>query len=196
MISAGGYWPAQGEWLLSDAPQGYMIDPSISIDRFAEQLSGAIKAHILPLTRCRICFEPGRWICNDAMHILIQVVDRKDQDLVITDAGGNTVGWERYETDYCPVLNLTRPDLTEKRCHIPGRPLHPARCLGICLFWFGHQGGRHPHDTGPRGLHLQPSPAVHQAHPPGWRSRRTVTGIFFCPNAADHRLPDNSHGLL
>lgn len=48
------------------------------------------------------------------MHILIQVVDCKDKDLVITDTGGNTVGWERYETDYCPVLNLTRPGLSQK----------------------------------------------------------------------------------
>ncbi|WP_321495150.1 alanine racemase [uncultured Desulfobacter sp.] len=130
----GGYWPAQGEWLLSDAPQDYIIDPGVSIDLFAKQLSGAIKEHILPLAPCRICFEPGRWICNDAMHILIQVVDCKETDLVITDAGGNMVGWERYETDYCPVINLTRPGLCEKRCHILGSLCTPHDVWGYAYF--------------------------------------------------------------
>ena len=88
----GGYWPAQGEWLLSDVPHDYSINPAVSIDLFAKELSNAVKEHILPLTQCRICFEPGRWICNDAMHILIQVVDCKEKDWVITDAGGNTFG--------------------------------------------------------------------------------------------------------
>ncbi|WP_289023430.1 alanine racemase [Desulfobacter postgatei] len=133
----GGYWPAQGEWLLSNMPQNYIIDPGVSIDLFAKELSSAIKAHILPLTQCRICFEPGRWICNDAMHILIQVVDCKEKDLVITDAGGNTVGWERYETDYCPVLNLTRPSLSEKKCHILGSLCTPHDVWGYGYFGSG-----------------------------------------------------------
>ncbi|WP_020589875.1 diaminopimelate decarboxylase family protein [Desulfobacter curvatus] len=130
----GGYWPAQGEWLLSDVPQNYIIDQGSSIDLFAKELSTAIKEHILPLTQCRICFEPGRWICNDAMHILIQVVDCKEKDLVITDAGGNTVGWERYETDYCPVINLTRPGLSEKKCHILGSLCTPHDVWGYTYF--------------------------------------------------------------
>ncbi|WP_286822127.1 diaminopimelate decarboxylase family protein [Desulfobacter sp. UBA2225] len=133
----GGYWPAQGEWLVSNMPQNYIIDPGVSIDLFAKELSSAIKAHILPLTQCRICFEPGRWICNDAMHILIQVVDCKEKDLVITDAGGNTVGWERYETDYCPVLNLTRPSLSEKKCHILGSLCTPHDVWGYGYFGSG-----------------------------------------------------------
>ena len=130
----GGYWPTQGEWLLSNEPQGYSINPGVSIDLFAKELSNAIKEHILPLIECRICFEPGRWICNDVMHILIQVVDCKDKDLVITDAGGNTVGWERYETDYCPVLNLTRPGLSEKKCHILGSLCTPHDVWGYGYF--------------------------------------------------------------
>jgi diaminopimelate decarboxylase len=130
----GGYWPAQGEWLLSDVPHDYSINPAVSIDLFAKELSNAVKEHILPLTQCRICFEPGRWICNDAMHILIQVVDCKEKDLVITDAGGNTVGWERYETDYCPVLNLTRPGLSEKKCHILGSLCTPHDVWGYGYF--------------------------------------------------------------
>ena len=130
----GGYWPAQGEWLLSDEPQRYAIDPGSSIDLFAKELSTAIKEHILPLTQCRICFEPGRWICNDVMHILIQVVDCKEKNLVITDAGGNTVGWERYETDYCPVINLTRPGLSEKKCHILGSLCTPHDVWGYAYF--------------------------------------------------------------
>ncbi len=127
----GGYWPDQGEWLLSDLSGKYTIDPAVSIDIFAEKLSQAIKDAIFPVARCRICFEPGRWICNDAMHILIQVVDQKAHDLVITDAGTNTIGWERYEVDYCPVLNLTRPGLTEKPCHILGALCTPHDVWGF-----------------------------------------------------------------
>ena len=130
----GGYWPSQGEWLLSDEPGKYTIDPAVSIDIFAQQLSQAVKEAIFPVVQCRICFEPGRWICNDAMHILIQVLDRKANDLVIADAGTSIIGWERFEIDYCPVLNLTRPGLTEKPCHILGALCTPHDVWGYAYF--------------------------------------------------------------
>ena len=146
----GGYWPEQGEWLqAAGTPAGKLRDAldlpaaggdahyhlsATPIEGFAEALSTAIRSHLLPSVSCRICLEPGRWICNDAVHLLISVVDKKAPDLVITDAGTNTVGWERFETDYCPVLNLTRPSLVEKPCHVLGSLCTPHDVWGYAYF--------------------------------------------------------------
>ncbi len=146
----GGYWPEQGEWLqAAGTPAGKLRDalnlpaggcdahyhlPSTPIEGFAEALSAAIHAHLLPSVSCRICLEPGRWICNDAVHLLLSVVDKKAPDLVITDAGTNTIGWERFETDYFPVLNLTRPSLVEKPCHVLGSLCTPHDVWGYAYF--------------------------------------------------------------
>lgn len=146
----GGYWPEQGEWLHSGGtPEGlirkamgqtvatasprYRI-PSLPIEKFAETLGPVVQSRLRSLTPCRICFEPGRWLVNDAMHILVSVVDRKAPDLVITDAGTNAVGWERYETDYFPVLNLSRPAMTEHHCHILGALCTPHDVWGYA-YW-------------------------------------------------------------
>jgi diaminopimelate decarboxylase len=146
----GGYWPEQGEWLQpAGTPEGrrreavglatgprdrhywYAATP---IETFAEKLSAAILRHLLPLVGCRICLEPGRWICNDAVQLLMTVVDKKAPDVVITDAGTNAVGWERFETDYFPVLNLSRPSLTEQPCFILGALCTPHDVWGYAYF--------------------------------------------------------------
>lgn len=146
----GGYWPAQGEWL---QPAGTVTGrlrkdlgmeagptndhfrlPTKPIEFFAEELGRAIREHIHSVVPCRICFEPGRWLCNDAMHLLLSVVDKKCEDLVITDAGTNAVGWERFETDYFPVLNLSRPSLEEKPCNILGALCTPHDVWGY-QYW-------------------------------------------------------------
>ncbi len=143
----GGYWPEQGEWLQPAATRAGLLRNALGlrpegneahycfdarpIGEFAEQLGRAIKKHVLPhIPGCRICFEPGRWLCNDAMHILMTVIDKKSDDLVITDAGTNAVGWERFETDYFPVLNLSRPALSEKPCHVLGSLCTPRDIWG------------------------------------------------------------------
>lgn len=130
----GGYWPSQGEWVLGEQGRAPCINPASSIDVFAESLAKVIKEKILPLTDSTICFEPGRWICNDAMHILVSVTDKKADDLVITDAGTNMVGWERFETDYFPVLNLTQSRMIERPCHILGSLCTPHDVWGYAYF--------------------------------------------------------------
>ena len=146
----GGYWPKQGEWLHPPAQPEDMLQkmdehtpdpvrfhyrcPAESIEAFAQKIGQAIHHHIFPLAACRIYFEPGRWICNDSMHFLMTVVDQKETDLVITDAGTNAIGWERFETDYFPVLNLTRPALTEKPCYILGSLCTPHDVWGFSYF--------------------------------------------------------------
>ncbi|MBU0484758.1 MAG: alanine racemase [Proteobacteria bacterium] len=147
----GGYWPPQGEWLQEEGTEAGKIRGLLGypktfgkryrlaatpIDNFAEKLAEAIQKHIFSRISCRICFEPGRWICNDAMHLIFSVVDKKMDDLVITDAGTNSVGWERYEVDYFPVLNLSRPALTEKPCQIVGSLCTPHDLWGDS-YWGG-----------------------------------------------------------
>jgi diaminopimelate decarboxylase len=146
----GGYWPSQGEWLQpAGTPEGAVrqalgqsAGPVAShyrlsaapIEAFAEKLGNAVHKYLFSVVRCRICLEPGRWICNDAVHLLLSVVDKKAPDLVITDAGTNTVGWERFETDYFPILNLTRPSLHEKSCLILGSLCTPHDIWGYMYF--------------------------------------------------------------
>lgn len=147
----GGYWPEQGEWLHPHAtpagrvhaalgyppehPTPHHCLAAVPIETFAEQLGAAVRKHLFSVIPCRICIEPGRWLSHEAMHLLVTVVDKKAPDLVITDAGTNAVGWERFESDYFPVLNLTRPALTETPCHILGSLCTPHDVWGY--FYFG-----------------------------------------------------------
>lgn len=146
----GGYWPCQGEWLQPAGTTRGILDkaigrdlepvethfriPGTPIEDFARILGQEIQTHLLQYTDSRICFEPGRWICNDAIHILLTVVDKKNHDLVITDAGTNAIGWERFETDYFPVLNLTRDLLKENSCNILGSLCTPHDIWGYTYF--------------------------------------------------------------
>ena len=146
----GGYWPSQGEWL---QPAGTLeggvrmalgqaagpIDshhclPATPIGEFAEKLGAAIYEHLFSVAPYRIFLEPGRWICHDAMHLFLSVVDKKAPDMVITDAGTNAIGWERFETDYFPILNLTRPSSHEKPCLVLGSLCTPHDIWGYMYF--------------------------------------------------------------
>ena len=64
------------------------------------------------------------------MHLMTTVVDRKREDLAITDAGTSAIGWERFEVDFSPVINLTHPALTELACEIQGSLCTPRDVWG------------------------------------------------------------------
>ncbi len=153
----GGYWPPQGEWLQwagtskgrlhrallntsSLSTEHYKL-PSSPIAIFAEKIGAAIQRHLAPYVDCRFYAEPGRWLCNDAMHILLTVVDKKAEDLVITDGGTNIIGWERFETDYFPVINLSRPSKSEHKCFILGSLCTPHDVWGYGYFGKGIEPG-------------------------------------------------------
>ena len=136
--------------------------PAQPIETFAQALAHAAEQHIFPHARPRICLEPGRWICNDAVQILVTVIDRKDDDMIVTDAGTNAIGWDRFESDYAPVLNLTRPALREFPCWVFGSLCTPHDLWGYTLWGHRRPARRHPHDPRPRRLHLQPAPRIHQ----------------------------------
>jgi diaminopimelate decarboxylase len=153
----GGYWPSRGEWLhFAGTAQGrlfqslplsarslqahYKLDAA-GIDTFAQKISEAMKAHIFPLVPVAVKAEPGRWLCDDAMHLLLTVIDKKADDLVVADGGMNTVGWERFETDYAPIINLSRPSNVERKCQIFGSLCTPHDIWGYTYFGQGIEPG-------------------------------------------------------
>ncbi len=146
----GGYWPEYGEWLRAegtvsgalrnilspdcpDRDSKYILQSS-PIEEFAERISAAFKRDLPELAGRRICLEPGRWICHDSMHLLMKVIDIKNDDIAITDAGTNAVGWERFEHDYFPVINISRPGLEERRFNIFGSLCTPHDVWGYSYF--------------------------------------------------------------
>lgn len=146
----GGFWPEKGEWLqLAATPQGIVrsglglnnISPlrhykknAAKLNDFADRISSSLKKQIPDNIHYHIYLEPGRWLCHEAMHILIKVVDVKADDLVITDCGTNTIGWDRFENDYFPVINLTHPGLKEQKCLIAGSLCTPHDIWGYSYF--------------------------------------------------------------
>ncbi len=147
----GGYWPEQGEWMHYETTNIGMVEkaiesldeetrkthyrsPSQPISFFAQEISKTIKENIFPKVNCKICFEPGRWICNDSIQLFLTVVDIKEPDIAITDAGTNTIGWDRFEYDYFPIINMTRPSLEEKRFNILGALCTPHDVWGYNYF--------------------------------------------------------------
>lgn len=142
----GGFWPEQGEWvraagtlpgalrnmLSPDAPDtvSKFLLPSSPIEIFANKIAEALQNELPESFHGRICMEPGRWLCHTAVHLLMTVVDVKAYELVITDAGTNAVGWERFEQDYFPIINLTHPGLQEQPCHVLGSLCTPHDVWG------------------------------------------------------------------
>lgn len=109
--------------------------PAASLETFASHLAGVLRKHILPHCVPEIWLEPGRWLSHPGMHLLMRVVDCKSHDLVITDAGTNAIGWERFESDYFPVINLSQPGLHEHACHVLG-----SLCTPYDVWDYGYWG--------------------------------------------------------
>jgi diaminopimelate decarboxylase len=153
----GGYWPSQGEWMQPSAtPEGrlkqcldprlvegmdHRYAPALPIEQFADQVVAALTQNLFNHVDCDIYLEPGRWVSHEAMHILLTVVDKKADDVVITDGGTNIVGWDRYETDYFPVINLSRPAPEEKPCMVFGSLCTPHDLWGYSYWGEGIEAG-------------------------------------------------------
>lgn len=61
------------------------------------------------LPGCQLMAEPGNYLADSVLHILMRVVDKKGPSSIIVDAGVNLVGYERYQYYSCvPLFNLTR----------------------------------------------------------------------------------------
>jgi diaminopimelate decarboxylase len=153
----GGYWPERGEWLnpqntwkgrLVQAldpdyrfkPKHYYC-PAKPLDEFARKISRAVQSQGKPLADLEIFMEPGRWISTPAMHVLVQVVDKKEATVAITDGGINLLGWERPLSEFIPLINLTRPSLREFPVKVFGPLCTPLDIWGTTLFGEGVEKG-------------------------------------------------------
>ena len=78
--------------------------------------------------------EPGRWISDSSMHILLRVIDKKGADRFIADGGINLLGWERPLTEFIPVVNLSAFSGKELRSTIYGPLCTPDDIWGGSIF--------------------------------------------------------------
>lgn len=112
----------------------YFISPSIPIGKFANGIGNAIRKYLSPFVSCDYFTEPGRIISNNSMHIALQVVDKKSTKSVIMDGGINMIGYERFEYDYFPLINLSHPSLTEHTCTLYGNLCMPDDLWGYYYY--------------------------------------------------------------
>jgi diaminopimelate decarboxylase len=146
----GGYWPERGEWLnprntlwgrfgqVLDPHREFKLKhyylPSRPLDHFAKEIAQAVALQGSPLSDLEIWVEPGRWLSTPAMHILLKVVDEKDEGIVVTDGGINLLGWERPLTEFIPVINLSQPSLKEIPTRVFGSLCTPLDIWGTSCF--------------------------------------------------------------
>ena len=78
--------------------------------------------------------EPGRYLVNPAVTILLRVADVKSADVVITDGGTNLLGWERIESEHVPLLNLTRPAKSQRLGRVYGSLCTPHDLWGYACY--------------------------------------------------------------
>ena len=108
---------------------------SVPIETYAQGIAEEIEQSLAPLGDFHYFTEPGRVIANNAMHVLISIVDRKRDDCAIADGGINLVGWERFEHDYFPLLNLTHPSLEDSvSCTVYGSLCMPQDLWGYAVY--------------------------------------------------------------
>ena len=108
----------------------YLVTAAIQIEEYAQGISEAIKTHLRPFLKCGFYTEPGRIICNNAMHVILQIEDVKNDSCVILNGGTNIVGFERFEFDYFPIINLTHPRQGRTPLYGVRLSLYAARLLG------------------------------------------------------------------
>jgi len=153
----GGFWPENGEWLNHrNTIKGRILEiidpqarfkfqhyhlPASPLEKFALGISKELSRQPAPLKDMEIWMEPGRWISNSAMHILLTVLDKKNHRTVITDGGINLLGWERPLSEYIPLLNLTRPSLKEIKIDVYGSLCTPLDVWGYSVFGEGIEEG-------------------------------------------------------
>lgn len=138
VFESEGYYPQQtpqgniiktantyiGDPTIFDAP--YYIHDAVKIEEYAKKIGRAINTYLSPMISVNYYSEPGRIICNDAMFIVLSVVDKKDKNNVILNGGVNMVGWQRFEYEYFPLVNISSPSRKEIECNMWGN---------LCTTW-------------------------------------------------------------
>lgn len=111
----------------TDFKEPYYIREAIRIEEYAKNIGNAIRKYLTPiLVDVTYYSEPGRIICNGAMHIALSVADVKNKNNIILDGGVNMVGWQRFEYEYFPLVNISHPSKKELNCNMWGN---------LCTTW-------------------------------------------------------------
>ena len=112
----------------------YYILDSIPIEDYASQIGQAVDKFLRPIKDFEYYTEPGRILVNSALHVLVSVVDVKSDSCVITDGGTNIVGFERFEFDYFPIVNISNPSSYERNVSVYGALCMPQDYWGLRIF--------------------------------------------------------------
>jgi diaminopimelate decarboxylase len=114
--------------------KAYYCHPSTPIDFFAKSIAEVILSQPSPLKDLEVFMEPGRWLSNSSMHILLRVLERKGSDIIIADGGINLLGWERPINEFIPVINLSKSFHKERDVRIFGPLCTPDDIWGYSVF--------------------------------------------------------------
>jgi len=104
----------------------YYVRVALDIDDYARNIGKAIDKYFRPIIKAKYYTEPGRYLCTNAMHILLTIADVKSEKVAIANGGVSMVGWQRFQHEYFPLINLTNPSMTEKEINIFGK---------LCTTW-------------------------------------------------------------
>jgi len=125
----GGFEPYKSEGVIVSEGLSwpkYKILNTPTAEEYAIAIGNSIKKYLEPIVRATYLSEPGRYICNNAMHIVLSVADIKDKENCILNGGVNMVGWQRFEKEYFPLVNITHQSKTEQRHRMWGN---------LCTTW-------------------------------------------------------------
>lgn len=113
----------------------YLLPVVEPIETIANTLLRAFVAHVDDGSqKVELWLEPGRYLANPAVTILLRVADVKSPDVVITDGGTNLLGWERLEEEHVPLINLTRPSPSQRLGRVYGSLCTPHDLWGYACY--------------------------------------------------------------
>ncbi len=112
----------------------YLLHAVQPIETMAQDIFDAFDKHIRSWCDAELWLEPGRYLVNPAVHLLLGVVDVKHSEIAITDGGTNLLGWERLEAEHCPLINLSRPAETQRRTSVYGSLCTPHDLWGYTCY--------------------------------------------------------------
>lgn len=125
----GGFETHQNEGIIvsnETSPHAYKVLDTPTIEEYARAIGEAIETYLAPFVDATYFSEPGRYICNSAMHLVLSIADVKDERNIILNGGVNMVGWQRFETEYFPLVNLSHLATNEIECNMWGN---------LCTTW-------------------------------------------------------------
>ena len=132
LLALLGLAPEQGP--PDDWDGTYLLHHVAPIEETAARILAACRTHLSAIEPIELWVEPGRYLVNQAVHLLLRVADVKGERIVITDGGTNLLGWERLESEHCPLINVTRPAASQWRGRIYGSLCTPHDLWGYSCY--------------------------------------------------------------